>query len=180
MRMQGSTQAKISDQPCETPAAGGPWNDDSVGLTDPVNPCSPGITLEPASVSPRHGCNIHLDRPSGLGAETAHLGIEVVAQCTSKIPRPCSLLGSGYSPSAQHPVTAIVYMTYPALFQADTENTPDTATPENTPDTATPENTPGTATPEETPDTGEKQDPPTENFPTEDSSPQGIPTESET
>ncbi|WP_386158711.1 hypothetical protein [Streptosporangium vulgare] len=154
IRMQGGTQAKIPDEPCDTPAEGSSWNDETLGVTDPVNPCSPGITLEPASVSPRHACNIHIVRAPGLGAETALVDIEVVARCTSKAPRPCSLLGEKHLPSAEHPVTAIVHMTYPALFQADTENT-----------------TPGSETPEESPDTEETQDPPTETAPTETDAP---------
>lgn len=66
--MQGGTQAKIPDQPCDTPADGSSWNDETLGVTGPVNPCSPGITLEPASVSPRHACNIRIVRVPGLGA----------------------------------------------------------------------------------------------------------------
>ncbi len=154
IRMQRGTQAKIPDEPCDTPADGSSWNDETLGVTDPVNPCSPGITLEPASVSPRHACNIRIVRVPGLGAETALLDIEVVARCTSKTPRPCSLLGERHLPSAERPVTAIVHMTYPALFRADTEN-----------------NIPESETPEESPDTEEKQDPPTETAPAETDAP---------
>ncbi|MCG5216000.1 hypothetical protein [Streptosporangium sp. KLBMP 9127] len=161
--VQGAGQIRISGEPCDTPAEGAVWND--LGVTDPVNACSPGMVLEPASVSPRHACNIRLDRASGSGAGTATLGVVVAARCTSRDPRPCSSLGRSRSPSAERPVTMIITTTITALFRGD--EVEETLPPES-------------PAPEESPETGEPQPSPTEVVPTEEGTPpEEIPVDSE-
>lgn len=123
--VQGA-QAQISDRPCEVRAVdddGEPasWNirDGAPDVKDPVNACSSGTVLEPASQAPRHGCSIRFARPDGLGAGKATLDVKVTVRCVSRSPRPCSLLGGRYAPSSEHPVTALVTTTRTMTFAPD-------------------------------------------------------------
>lgn len=159
--VRGAAQAHVSDDPCRITASDASWNID-LNLTDPVNTCSPGIVLEPASRSPRHACSVRFTRPAGLGAGTATLSVEVAAECTSRTLRPCSRLGERYAPSPQHPVSVVVTTTRTITFVADspapespgTSGTPDTP---DAPDASDPPETP------KNPDTPEEPEPSAES-----------------
>ncbi|GHH63448.1 hypothetical protein GCM10017673_04320 [Streptosporangium violaceochromogenes] len=156
--VQGAAQVHISDDPCQITASDASWNI-GLNLTDPVNACSPGTVLEPASRSSRHGCSVRFTRPTGLGSGTATLSVEVTAECASRALRPCSRLDGRYAPSPRHPVGVVVTTTRTITFAAD-PSAPQSPGTSGTPDVPEASNTQETS---KSPDTPEEPEPPAES-----------------